>query len=122
MSLADGARRFAASLVLTGRQRLEMAALDVEEELLRAGLALAAIVAAVALGTLALMAIAAAIVIALWPWSPIGALVVLALLFGGGAACAVMYVVRSYREKPPFMGGTLEELRRDAQALQETRA
>jgi uncharacterized membrane protein YqjE len=106
----------AASLQLA-RQRLESAALEVEEELLRFAGTLAALLAAVLLGTLALAGFAATLVAWLWDTARIAALLGVSLAFAASAGAIAWRVARARRDKPPFLSATLAELRRDAEAL-----
>jgi uncharacterized membrane protein YqjE len=117
MSLLHSARRLAASLVLTGRQRLELAALDIEQELLHAGGAVASMLAIAVLATLALAALSAALAIAMWDRSPVAVLLVLGVLYAVGAVLLARRLLRSTSEKTPFMAATLEELANDERAL-----
>ena len=85
MALADSVQALAAGSFVLARQRLELATLDVEEQLLRAMQILVRLLVAVALGTLALGALAATIVVGLWDTSRMAALVGVTAVFG---ACA----------------------------------
>jgi uncharacterized membrane protein YqjE len=122
VSLADSARQLAATLAATGRQRLELAAVDVEEEVLRAGCAFARMLAVAAFGMLAVAALSAAIVAALWDRAPIAALLGVALVHAVIAAVFALRLRTGLRSKPPFLAATLEELERDARNLREQRS
>src|SRR5205085_1976212 len=100
MSLAGSARQLTATLLDAGRQRLELAALDVEEEVLRAGGAIAAMLAAAVLSAVALIAACAAVVIALWDYAPVATPALLAVLFAAGAALVVRRLAHVLRSKP----------------------
>ena len=82
MPLGGGLRRLGATYLLIARQRLELAALDVEEELLRAALLVAGMLACVALACLALAAAAATIVVVWWDTHRLAALLGVTLFFG----------------------------------------
>jgi uncharacterized membrane protein YqjE len=122
MSLAGSTRQLAASLVLGGRQRLELAALDVEEEILRAGCTLASMMAVAVFAALALAALAGSIVVLLWDRAPVAALLGTFATFGFIAALLAYRLANGLRAKPPFMRATLDELGKDAQWLEEQRA
>jgi len=122
MNPLDSTRRLAASLVSGGRQRLELAALDVEEEILRAGCALASMMIIAVLSALALAALAAAIVVMLWNTAPVAALCGVAVVFGAAAAILARRLADSLRTKPPFLRATLDELGADAGWLAERSA
>ena len=107
----------AASGVLAVRQRLELAALDVQDEV-AAWLRLLGGALAVAVFTaLALAALGAAIVIALWDSWRIAAIVGVTLAYLAGAILSWQRLLRAWARKPPFMAATIEELRRDGEEL-----
>jgi uncharacterized membrane protein YqjE len=116
VSLGDTARQLAASLAAAGRQRLELAALDVEEEVLRAGFAIASMLAVTAFGIVALAALSAAIVLAVWDRAPVIALLGVALAHSGAAAFVALRLARTLRAKPPFLAATLQELANDTRS------
>lgn len=117
MALAGSLGRLGATYLAMGRQRLELAALDIEEELLRASYLLAGLFACVALGALALAAGAAAIVIVCWETSRVAAAVGVALFFLAAAAAVGLRVQTALRDKPAFLSATLTELRKDAETF-----
>jgi uncharacterized membrane protein YqjE len=122
MSLADTARRLAASVVLSGRQRLELAALDIEEEVVRAGNAVALMLVVAVFSTLALASLAAAVVVLLWEHSHFVALLGSFALFSAVAAVVARSLLTALRAKPPFLRATLDELERDAPCVEEQQA
>jgi uncharacterized membrane protein YqjE len=96
------------------RQRLELASIDVEEELLRLGLLLvAAMIAALTTG-MALLLIASSIVIYFWDTARWGALLSLCVVFSSLAAITAWKLTTALREKPRFMAATLKELEKDS--------
>lgn len=117
MSMADGARQLAASLVTAGRQRLELAALDVQEELLRAGICIAGMLAVSVLATVALVGVSAALVLTFWDRAGVASLWLIAGLLGAATWALAARLARTLRTRPPFLGATLQELGRDADAL-----
>lgn len=106
----------AGSLVLL-RQRLELASLEFEEELLRLGLLLARAVVTAILLALALMAAAASIVIYFWDAARLAAAVGVTGFFVLGAVLMAWRVAATLRDKPSFLAATLAELDKDAQRL-----
>jgi uncharacterized membrane protein YqjE len=113
MALGSSLGRLGAGAVLALRQRLELASLDVEEELLRlVGLIAGALVAAL-LFALALAAGAATVVVLFWDQARIAALVGVTLFFAAGGGLAARALMRSLRDKPRFLDATLTELERD---------
>jgi ElaB/YqjD/DUF883 family membrane-anchored ribosome-binding protein/uncharacterized membrane protein YqjE len=106
--------RLSMSALRIMRQRLELASIDVEEELLRLGLLLvAAMIAALTTG-MALLLIAGSIVIYFWDTARWGALVSLCVVFSSLAAIMAWKLTTALREKPRFMAATLKELERDS--------
>ena len=110
-------RRLAASLVLAGRQRLELVALDLEEELLRAGGAIAAMLVISSFASVAFLLLAAAVVIAMWDRAGIASLLVLGTFFAVAAVAVAWRLGRAVRAKPPLLAATLHELDQDGEAL-----
>lgn len=117
MGLGRSLGQLCAGSLQLARERLEFAALDVEEELLRFAGMLAAMVAAVLLGTLALAGLAATLVVWLWDTARVAALLGVSLAFAASAGLIAWRVAKARREKPPFLSATLAELRRDAETL-----
>jgi uncharacterized membrane protein YqjE len=113
-----GLRRLGAGALVLARHRLELAALDVEEEVLRAGALLAGMLAVAALAALALAAAAALAVVALWPYSPLGALGGVAALFGAAAVIGFLRLRAALARKPAFLAATLHEMESDARLLE----
>jgi uncharacterized membrane protein YqjE len=116
MPLRTSLGRLAAGSLSALRQRLELASLDVEEELLRlAGLIATALVTSL-LFAMALAAAAATVVVLFWDQGRIAALVGVTLFFSAGGVIAAGALSRSLRDKPRFLDATLTELERDRQA------
>jgi uncharacterized membrane protein YqjE len=113
MALGPSLSRLGAGTLLALRQRLELASVDVEEEMLRlVGLIAGALVTAL-LFALALAAGAATVVVLFWDSARIAALLGVTLSFAGGGAMAASALARSLRDKPRFLDATLTELERD---------
>ncbi|HVZ42857.1 MAG TPA: phage holin family protein [Ramlibacter sp.] len=117
MALGDSLSRLGATGVLMARQRLELAALDFEEELLQAAWILIHALVAALFCTLLLAAIAASIVIVLWDTARITALLSITGAFAAAAGLAIWRVARVLEEKAPFMAATLAELAKDRERL-----
>lgn len=113
MAGMDSVRRLAAGGVLLARERLELAALDVEDELLRAGAALATMLFIAVLAGLCLAALGALVVVLFWDAARTAALLGVALVFGAAAGWAAWRLKHMLARKPPFLGATLDELARD---------
>jgi uncharacterized membrane protein YqjE len=110
MGLAASLSELGSGLLLAARQRLELAALDVEEEFIRLACLLAMAVAAALLATLALAAGAAAIAAHFWDTARIPALLGIALAFALGAGALAWRMARAWRAKPAFLAATLATL------------
>jgi len=106
----------AGSLVLV-RQRLELASLELEEELLRVGLLLAHALVTAILLALALMGAAAAIVIYFWDAARMAAALGVTGFFVLAAVLTAWRLTVALRDKPSFLAATLAELDNDAQRL-----
>lgn len=120
MSLGDSLGRLGATSLLLVRQRLELAALDVEEELAHAGSFLVSTLIAALPGTLALAALAATIVVLFWDSARMAALVSVTAVFFAATAAALWRCQRALRDKPRFLGVTLGELAKDGECMRRT--
>lgn len=117
MALGETLSRLRAGCALVLRQRLELAALDVEEELLRLTLLLAGTLATTLLATLALAALAASIAVYYWDTARLAALLGITAAFALATGVAAWRLARFMRAKPPFMSATLAQLGEDARQL-----
>ena len=107
----------AANGVLVLRQRLELAALDVQDEL-ATWLRLVGGALAVAVFTaLTLAGLGAAIVIAFWDSWRFAAIGGVTLAYLAGAILSWQRLLRAWARKPPFLAATIDELRRDGEEL-----
>ncbi|MBI5278036.1 MAG: phage holin family protein [Burkholderiales bacterium] len=112
-----GLQRIVATLLVAGRHRLELAALDVEEEVLRLGLLLAGMLAVAALATLSVAAAAALVVVAAWQAGPVAVLGGVLAVFLAATLFAWWRLRVALARKQPFLAGTLAELDSDARLL-----
>jgi uncharacterized membrane protein YqjE len=117
MGLGDSLRSVAATGALIARQRLELAALDVQDELGAWARLLGGILAVAVLAALALGALGAVVVIALWDVARVAAVVCVALAYVITAVIAWQRLLRAWAAKPPFMAATIDELRRDSEQV-----
>lgn len=111
--------RLAAGSILLVRRRLELASLEIEEELLRVGLLLAGALATALMLGLALLAAGATVVIYFWDAARMTAAIGVTLFFALAAALAAWRLARAVRDKPGFLAASLAELDKDAERLQE---
>jgi uncharacterized membrane protein YqjE len=112
-------RRLAASFIAIGRIRLELLAIEVQEEKDRiAGMLVWAVVTAF-LGCFALVFVALFITLALWDTHRLQALGGFAALFIGLALWGVLRLRQLVGTGPSLFQSTIAELRADSQALQQ---
>jgi uncharacterized membrane protein YqjE len=119
--LTTATRVFARRLLAIGENRLELLAVEAQEErehLLRAFL-MALGVAALAL--LSCMAFTAAIVVCFWSWSPPGILLILTLLYAAAAVWLCRRLATSTRDREAF-AASLDQLRKDRASLEKALA
>jgi uncharacterized membrane protein YqjE len=113
------ARRLSASLLALGRIRLELLALEVEEEKERlVSLVFWAVLSALLAGFGALLLVLL-ITVALWDTHRLAALGVSTVLFLGAAAWGMGQVKRRSAGGPSLFRASIGELRRDAAAIDE---
>ena len=113
MALGHSLTRLAASGLQIARQRIELASLDVEEEMLRIGGLLAGALVTALMLALALASAAATFVIYFWDAGRLTATLGVTAFFALAGALMAWRLARALREKPRFLAGTLGELDRD---------
>ncbi len=111
--LLDSLRRLADSILALLQHRLELFALELQAEKVRALDVLVRAAALVVLGLLTLVAGTATVVVALWNTSPVLVLAAVTLLYGVGAVALTLSLRRRLHAGPKPFAGTLEELRKD---------
>lgn len=119
MALGRNFARLAAGSVLLLRQRLELASLEVEEQVLRLGLLLVRAMVTALLLALALFGAGATVIIYFWDAARLAAAVGVTAFFALAAVLAGWRFAAALRDKPAFLAATLAELDRDAQRLDE---
>lgn len=119
MALVRNLARLGASSLLLARQRLELASLDIEEELLRFGLLLAGALVTALMLALALSAAAASVVIYFWDGARMSAVLGVTGFFSLAAVLMAWRLVTALRDKPRFLAATLAEFEKDSQQLGE---
>lgn len=113
MALGQSLIRLGASSLMLARQRLELASLDVEEELLRLGALLAGALVTALMLALALAGAAATFVIYFWEGARLAASLGVTAFFALVAALMAWRLARAVRDKPRFLAATLAELDKD---------
>jgi len=110
-------RRLLGTGVALVETRLELVAVEFEEQVAHAsGLLLWAVVAAV-LGFLTLLLLAATIILAAGEAHRLLAATIVTGVLGAGTVFAVAILRRRLRRRPRFLSATRQELREDARAL-----
>ena len=111
--------RLAAGSVVLLRQRLELASLELEEEVLWLGLLVTRAVLTAVLLALALLAAGATLIICLWDVARVAAAIGVTAFAALATAVAGWRLAAAWRDKPAFLAATLAELDQDAQRLGE---
>jgi uncharacterized membrane protein YqjE len=117
MALGQTLSRLGASLLLVASQRLELASIDVEEELLRLGALLAGTLVTSMMLALALAAAATTVVVYYWDTARLAALLGVTGLFTVAGLAMAWRLSHALREKPRFMASTLAQLNKDRAPL-----
>lgn len=117
MGLGRNLARLAGDSLLVVRQRLELASLEVEEELLRIGLLLAHALVTALMLALALLAAGATVVIYFWDAARMTAAIGVTGFFTLAAVLMAWRLACALRDKPSFLAATLAELDKDAQRM-----
>jgi uncharacterized membrane protein YqjE len=115
--LFDSLRRLGESVLGLAQRRIEVFALELQEEKVRALDLLVRAAALIVLGLLALVAATATLVVALWDTSPVLVLGLVTLAYGIGAAGLALGIRRRLRHGPKPFSGTIEEFRKDRECF-----
>jgi uncharacterized membrane protein YqjE len=113
MSFRQTFAQLISSLLLVVNQRLELASLDFEEEVLRLGNILVGTLVAALTLALALAAAAATVVAYYWDTARLSALLGVTGLFGIAGFVMLWRLSNVWRSKPRFMASTLAQLEKD---------
>ncbi len=117
MAIAESISRLAATFVAIIHNRLELAAVEVEEELLRIfSSLLLSLVALFCLG-MALSLAVLLLVVLFWDTHRIGVLITLMVVFSGSGLMIGLGVRKGYRHKPRLLADSLAELKKDINNL-----
>jgi uncharacterized membrane protein YqjE len=116
--LTTTSRRFAQRLLIVGENRLELLAVEVQEERERLLHAFLLALGVAAFGLLAAMTLTAAIVVLLWAFSPVATLLALTGLYGASGAYLCQRLTGRLRDWQTF-SASLAELRKDRACLEK---
>jgi uncharacterized membrane protein YqjE len=117
MTLAATVGRIGATLIAMVRTRLELAAVEVQEEARRLLGYLAWTLLAVFLAAAACMLAALFVILLFWDSYRLQAVAGMALLFAGAGAAIIIKVRASFDAQPRMLSATLAELHKDAGLL-----
>ncbi len=116
-SLFDSLRRMLEAVLGLAQRRLELFAVEAQEEKFRVLDLLFRAAAVIVLSLLTLVAATATLVVALWNTSPVLVLVLVTVGYGLAAVALAASLRRRLREGPKPFAGTLEEFRKDHEWL-----
>ncbi len=115
--LAATSKHFVRRLATIGENRLELLAVEVQEERERLLHAFLLALGVAAFGMLAGITLTAAIVVLLWPWSHLAALLILTALYGAAGIFLYRRLTGLLRDWQT-LGATLDQLRKDRRCLE----
>lgn len=118
-TLAACSYRLVRRLLTIGENRLNLLAVEMQEEGVRLVGMLALTFAVAVFGLMAGMTLTAAIVVLLWDYSPAIVLLILTTLYATASACLARRLNRFLRDWK-ILAGTLEQLRKDRACLEKS--
>jgi uncharacterized membrane protein YqjE len=113
MAITAAVGRIGTTFLAMVGTRLELAAVEVQEETRRLLGYLAWTLLAVVLAAAALLLVALFVILLFWDSYRLHAVGAMAALFALGGMLIVMKVRASFDSRPPFLSATLDELRND---------
>jgi uncharacterized membrane protein YqjE len=116
--LATTSKNFVRRLVTIGENRLELLAVEVQEERERRLRAFLLAFGVAAFGLLAGLTLTAAIVILFWDWSHVAVLLILTALYATAGICLYRQLTGLLRNWQT-LSATLDQLRKDRECLEK---
>ncbi len=116
--LATTSKKFVRRLATIGENRLELLAVEVQEERERILHAFLLALGVAAFGLLAGGTLTAAIAVLLWAWSPVAVLLILTGLYGVAAFCFYRRFTGLQRDWQT-LSASLDQLRKDREGLEK---
>ena len=116
--LATTSKQFVRRLATIGENRLELLAVEVQEERERILHAFLLALGVAAFGLLAGITLTAAIAVLLWTWSPLGVLAILTILYAVAGFCLYQRLNGLLRDWQT-LSASLEQLRKDRECLEK---
>lgn len=117
--LFGAVRRMLATAVAVVQTRAELLTTELQEEVQRAASILLWSLVALLFGSLTVLMIALTVLIVFWDTHRVLAAVLISAGFVVIAASAALYARSVVRAKPQFLSGTLNELKRDREMLED---
>ncbi|HEX8612983.1 MAG TPA: phage holin family protein [Telluria sp.] len=113
MAIVESVGRIGATLIAMVQTRLELAAIEVQEELQRfLGYVVLALASLILFGV-ALLLVVLLVVVVFWDSYRLEAIGAMAALFGIAGAAIALQVKRSIATRPRLLGATVAELNKD---------
>lgn len=113
MAIAESVGRIGATLIAMVQTRLELAAVEVQEEMQRfLGYIVLALVSLILFGVALLLAVLLVVAI-FWDSYRLEAIGILAALFAVAGGAVALQVKRSFDARPRLLGATVAELNKD---------
>ena len=116
--LATSSKHFARRLATIGENRLELLAVEVQEESERILHAFLLALGVAAFGLLAGIALTAAIAVLLWTWSPVAVLLILTAIYAVAGICLYRRLTRLLQNWQT-LSASLDQLRKDRECLEK---
>jgi len=116
--LATTSKKFVKRLATIGENRLELLAVEIQEERERILRAFLLALGVAAFGLLAGATLTAGIAVLLWSWSPVGVLFILTAIYTGAGLflhCRLTGLLRDWQT----LSASLDQLRKDREALEK---
>lgn len=113
MAIFESVGRLGSTVVDMVHTRLELAAVEVEEESQRMLGYLVYALLALSLFVMAFLMVSFLVIVLLWDTYRVQAVIGMAALFGGAGALVAMKVKARFDSKPRLLANTIEELRKD---------
>lgn len=117
MAIMESVSRLTGTLIGMLQTRLELAAVEIEEETLRFFFYFLCALGALFFLCMAIMLSVLLIIVAFWDTYRIAVLIALIVAFGLGALLTALGVRKNYRKKPKLLSHTLSELGKDVERL-----
>jgi uncharacterized membrane protein YqjE len=114
--LATASKQLAERLLTCGENRIQLLAVEVQEERERLLLAFLLAIGAAVFGFFAGLALTAAIVVLVWPYSHVAVLLALTGLYGAAGICLYWRLVELLRDWQT-LSASLDQLRKDRECL-----